>query len=167
MLASDYLEVGDDGIFDKPTFVSALRDLNTTDATFADWKMLMIDKDALWLFYSLTIKGTYKEQEIPPGPYRVSSAWVNRERKWLAIYYQQTAVKLPSAPPVGAAEPAKTAASPAAKMAETGPDPIANESWFGTQSRARTLMRLRLSGLLMPSKSNRTPFMTRPPLSAP
>jgi hypothetical protein len=138
MLASDYLEVGDDGIFDKTTFVNSVKDLNTTDATFADWKMLPIDKDTVLLLYNVTIKGTFKEQEIPPGPYRASSGWVNRNGKWLAIYYQQTAVKPPAAaPPPGASESAKTAASPAARTTEPGPDPIANEKlvWAAIKSK--------------------------------
>lgn len=127
MLASDYLEIGDDGSFDKTTLVADLKDLNTADATFADWKMLPIDKDAVILMYNVTIKGTFKGQEIPPGPYRASSTWVNREGKWLAIYYQQTAVKPPpSAPPPDPGETGKATATPAAKIADAGPDPIAN-----------------------------------------
>jgi hypothetical protein len=128
MLASDYLEIGDDGVFDKPTLVNYLKDLNTEDATFSDWKMLPINKDAVILLYNVTIKGTFKGKAIPPGPYRASSAWVNREGKWLAIYYQQTAVDTtpPPQPPV-ASGIAKASASPAAKIADTGPDPIANE----------------------------------------
>ena len=128
MLASDYLEIGDDGIFDKTALVNSLKDLSTSDATFADWKMLPIDKDAVILLYNVTIKGTFKGQEIPPGPYHASSAWVNRDGKWLAVYYQQTAVKPAAATPTpGASEPARAAASPAAKIAEPGQDPIMNE----------------------------------------
>jgi hypothetical protein len=128
MLASDYLEVGEDGVFDKTTLVKDVKDLNTSDATFSDWKMLSINKDAVILMYNVTIKGTFKGQEIPPGPYRASSAWVKRDGKWLAVYYQQTEVNTtPHPPPPGASQPAKAAASPAAKIAEAGPDPIANE----------------------------------------
>ena len=137
MLASDYLEVGNDGVFDKTALVKDLKDLNTLDATFADWKMLPIDKDAVILMYSVTIKGTFKGQETPPGPYRAASAWVNRDGKWLAVYYQQTAVKAPATPPPGASPAPKAAASPAAKIAEAGPDPIANEKavWDTFKSR--------------------------------
>jgi hypothetical protein len=138
MLASDYLEVGEDSVFDKTTLVNDLKDLNTSDATFADWKMLPISKDAVLLMYTLTIKGTYKDQEIPPGPYRASSGWVNRDGKWLALYYQQTAVKKsPGAPPPVATPTPKPAAAPAVKIAEAGPDPIANEKavWDAIKSK--------------------------------
>jgi len=135
MLAADYLEVGDDGIFDKTSLVNSVKDLDTSDATFADWKMLPIDKDAVVIMYQVTIKGTFKGQPIPPGPYRATSTWVNRDGKWLAVFYQQTAVNT-TPPPPGTIQPPK-AAGPSAKPAEAGPDPIANEKavWDAFRSR--------------------------------
>jgi hypothetical protein len=130
MLTSDYIEVGDDGVFDKAGIIADLKDLNLTDATFSDWKMLPIDNDAVILTYNATLKGTYKGKDLPPGPCRAASVWVNRDGKWLAFYYQQTLVKTnpPPPPPVAiAGKPEKAAATPAAKPAETGPDAIANE----------------------------------------
>lgn len=131
-LASDYLEVNDEGVFDKPGIVANVRDFSVTDVTYADWKMLAIDNDAVILTYSLNVTGTFKGEAVPPGPYRAAAAWVNRDGKWLAFYYQQTLLKpmpptsSPSSSP-SASKPEKTAASPAAKPAETGSDPIANE----------------------------------------
>src|SRR6266481_5308747 len=129
MLTSDYLEVTDEKVFDKAGIVADVKDFNLTDATFSDWKMLPIDNDAVILTYQTTVKATYKGAEVPPGPYRSAAVWVNRDGKWLAFYYQQTPVKtMPPMPP--SASPSKTegaAASPAAKPAETGPDPIADE----------------------------------------
>jgi len=128
MLAADYLEVGDDGNFDKATIVKDVKDLNTEDATFSDWKMLPINKDAVILLYSVTIKSTFKGQAIPPGPYRASSAWANREGKWLAVYYQQTAVdNTPPPPPPTPSTAARSSASPAAKIGETGAEATTNE----------------------------------------
>jgi hypothetical protein len=66
---------------------------------------------------------------------------VNRDGKWLAFYYQQTPVKkmppmAPAASP-SASKSDKTAATPAAKSAETGSDPIANEKmvWEAIKSK--------------------------------
>ena len=129
LLASDYIEVTDSGVFDKAGIVADVKDFNLTDATFSDWKMISIDNDAVILTYQTTLKATYKGEAVPPGPYRSAAAWVNRDGKWLAFYYQQTPVKpMPPAPP--AASPSKTekaATSPAATPAQTGTDPIANE----------------------------------------
>jgi len=130
LLASDYVEVTDEGVFDKAGIVKDVKDFNLTDATFSDWKMILVDNDAVILTYQVTLKGSNKGTDIPPGPYRAAAAWVNRDGKWLAFYFQQTPIKTMPAPPP-AASPAKTtektAASPAAKPAETGSDPIANE----------------------------------------
>jgi hypothetical protein len=131
ILTSDYLEVGDDGVFDKAGIIADLKDLTLTDATFSDWKMLPIDNDAVILTYSTNLKGTFKGEEIPPGPYHSVAVWVNRDGKWQAFFYQQTLSKpAPPPPPPPAATATKSekaAASPAAKPAETGPDPVANE----------------------------------------
>jgi hypothetical protein len=128
VLASDYLEVGDDGVFDKAGIIADLKDLNLTDAAFSDWKMLPIDNNAVILTYSTNLKGTFKGKDVSQGPYHSASVWVNRDGKWLSFFYQQTLVKpMPPPPAASATKPEKAAASPAAKPAETGPDPIANE----------------------------------------
>jgi hypothetical protein len=126
ILASDYIEVTDEGVFDKPGIIADVKSFDLTDATFSDWKMIPIDNDAVILTYQTTLKATYKGEAVPPGPYRSAAAWVNRDGKWLGFYYQQTPIKpMPPAPPA-ATKPEKTA-SPAAKPGEAGPDPIANE----------------------------------------
>lgn len=139
LLTNDYIEIGGDGVFDKAGVIAYVKDLALTDVTFSDWKLLPIDKDAVILMYQVTIKGTYKNVAFPPGPYRATSVWVNRDGKWLAIYYQETLAKT-APPPAPAASPAaKSAASPAAKAAAgtTGPDPTANEKmvWDAIKSK--------------------------------
>lgn len=130
ILASDYIEVTDEGVFDKAGIVKDVKDFNLTDATFSDWKMMAIDNDAVILTYQTTLKATYKGGAVPPGPYRSAAVWVNRDGKWLGFYYQQTPVK--PMPPAPASSPStskteKTANTPAATPAQTGTDPIANE----------------------------------------
>jgi hypothetical protein len=129
MLASDYIEVTDEGVYDKAGIIASVKDFNLTDATFSDWKMLLVDNDAVILTYNTTLKATDKGQEVPPGPYRSAAVWVNRDGKWLSFYYQQTPVKTMPPPPPAASpsKPEKAGATPLAKPAETGPDPIANE----------------------------------------
>jgi hypothetical protein len=130
MLASDYIEVTDEGVFDKPGIIADVKNFNLTEATFSDWKMIPIDNDAVILTYQTTLKATDKGADVPPGPYRSAAVWVNRDGKWLAFYYQQTPVK--PMPPAPASSPSpgktdKTAASPVATPAQTGADPIADE----------------------------------------
>lgn len=141
LLASDYIEVTDDGVFDKAGIVADVRDFNLTDATFSDWKMIPIDNDAVILTYQTTLKASYKGQEVPSGPYRSAAAWVNRDGKWQGFFYQQTMIKTMPPPPASASPTASktAAASPAATTtaATTGPDPIANEKivWDSFKSR--------------------------------
>lgn len=137
MLASDYIEVTDEGVFDKAGIIAVVKDFVPTDITFSDWKMLPIDNDAVILTYKLTLKGLEKGKEIQPGPQHAAAVWVNRDGKWLAFCFQQTPAKdTPPPPPANTSKAEKTAASPAAKAPETGPklgesglspDPIANE----------------------------------------
>jgi hypothetical protein len=127
MVTPDYLEVTDAGTMDKATSIAGMKDFDISDVTFADWKMLPVDKDAAIITYTVTLKGTYKGQAVPPGPYREASAYVNRNGEWVAIYYQETMSRPPMAQPSPAKESAKSANSPMAKAGEPGPDPVANE----------------------------------------
>jgi hypothetical protein len=130
MLDSDYIEVGDESASDKAAVLDYLKDLEITDVSFSDWKFMPIDNDAVLVTYNVTIKGSYKGKEVPPGPYRASAAWVNRAGKWLGIYYQETLAKKSIVPPMPATTPtAKNTPSPAAKTAEviTAEDPVSSE----------------------------------------
>ena len=68
MLASDYIEVGDESASDKTAVLDYLKDLEISDATYSDWKVMPIDKDAVLLTYNVTIKGSYKGRKFRPVP---------------------------------------------------------------------------------------------------
>src|SRR5437762_11967881 len=84
MITTDYLEVGGDGIFNKEEIIADLKNLTLNDYTISNSKMMVIDKDAFLLTYDVTIKGVYKNEAFPEGPYHAGSAWVNRDGKWQA-----------------------------------------------------------------------------------
>ena len=126
-LASDYVEVLDDGVHDKAATLAGIKDFDLSDVTFADWKMLPIDKDAVILTYTATVKAKFKGEAVPPGPFREAAAYVNRNGEWVTVFYQETLARTPQpAPSPAASQPAKQAASPA-KPGEPGPDVTANE----------------------------------------
>jgi hypothetical protein len=128
VLATDYLEVTDSGVFDKAGITAEIKDFILDDATFSDWKMLPIDDDAVALTYQLNMKGTFKGQPAPPGPYRAAAVWFKRDGKWVAIFFQQTMISTePPPPPARQPTPGKVEKPSPPKLAETGPDPIANE----------------------------------------
>ena len=126
-LAPEYIEVTDSGVKDTAATVADMSDIELSDVQFADWKMRTIDKDALLITYTVKVKGTFKGQPMPPGPYREASAYVNRNGEWLAIYYQETLTSTAPPPPTPAAGSAAKPAASAAKPAEPGPDATANE----------------------------------------
>ncbi|MDQ2973828.1 MAG: DUF4440 domain-containing protein [Acidobacteriota bacterium] len=128
MLAPDQLEVTSDGVNDKAASVASVREFEPSEVNLSDWKFLSIDKDAFLIIYTANTKGKYKGKEFPPITARSSSAWVNRDGKWLAIYHQECAVK-PAMTPAAAKSSAKAASSPAASpaMAVASADAIADE----------------------------------------
>jgi hypothetical protein len=137
-LASDYMEVLDDGVHDKAATLAGIKDFDLSDITFADWKMLPIDKDAVILTYTATVKAKFKGEAVPPGPFREAAAYVNRNGEWVSVFYQETLARTPQpAPSPAASQPAKPAASPAAKPGEPGPDVTANEKlvWEALKTR--------------------------------
>lgn len=134
MLATDYLEVLPDSVNDKAGTLTEVKDLEITDVTFSDWRMIPLDKDAALLIYNATIKGKFKGVAFPEGPYRSASGWVNRNGNWQAFYYQETLPKTaPSTLPTPAVSPTLTTSTPVASptaspsVATLPADPVERE----------------------------------------
>ncbi len=128
MLASDFVEVLDNGVHDKAAALTGVKDFDLSEVTYADWKMIPVDKDLAIITYTATVKAKYKSNDVPPGPYRETSAWVNRNGQWLAVFYQETAsVKGPPPPPPAEKKAASATPNTTTKPGETGADPIAND----------------------------------------
>jgi hypothetical protein len=124
-LAGGFINVEDDGVYDREGVIASMTDFDFADVTFSEWKMLTIDKDAVILIYNLNEKATYKGHAIPSGPYRAAAAYVNRNGQWLAIYYQQTLVTPAPSPLLTRNQ--TNGGSPESKAGETGADAVANE----------------------------------------
>jgi hypothetical protein len=126
-LTPEYVEIHDSGVKDTAATLADMKDTEISDVTFADWKMTKIDKDLVLITYTATVKGTYKGEVFPAGPYRDAAAYVNRNGEWQAAYFHETVVSTAPPPPSPANKPAASPAAANAKPAETGADPIANE----------------------------------------
>jgi hypothetical protein len=139
-LLPDYYGVTATGVSDMSQSLVGMKDTELSDVTFGDWKLTTIDKDAVLLTYTATVKGTYKGKPVPNGPYYEASAYVNRNGEWMNIYYQETLeqkMPMPAASPTKPAPPAKAGGSPMAKPAETTDDVAANEKlvWESIKSK--------------------------------
>lgn len=130
MLADDFILVVDDGIHNKADTVKSVSSFDLTDTTMSDSKVLMLDKDAAVVYYTLVMKGTSNGQQLSDKPSRASTAWVNRNGKWVAVYHQESEVRPPQPPPPASNKPAAKS-SPggmeAMPMACTNDDATARE----------------------------------------
>lgn len=139
MLASDYLEVNSGGVFDKAATLAATKKGTLSDVSFSDWKILPIDKVAVLITYAASFKGTLDGKAFPASSLRASSAWVNRDGKWLSIFHQETDIKPP--PPLAADKAAgastSSPATTAVAVVTSGTDPVANEAivWHSLKSK--------------------------------
>jgi hypothetical protein len=126
MLADDQIEVLPEGVMDKASSISGVKEFEPSDLTFTDWKFLSIDKNAFIVAYTVAMKGKYRGKEFPEESARASSAWAYRGGKWVAVFHQETQVAKPMPMPAKPAT-AKAGPSPAPSTATTGPDVEANE----------------------------------------
>jgi len=125
MLADDFVYVSEDGIYGKAGTVDGIMGVAPTDISLADWKVVMLDKDAAVVTYTVSLKGTSGGKPIRETPVRAGSLWANRGGKWVGVFHQDTTVtEMPST-----SKESKPAPSPAV-VKSTEPvadDPVARE----------------------------------------
>jgi hypothetical protein len=135
IMANDGIYVSHHGILDPAGTINETKELELTDLSFSDWKVLPIDKDAVLVTYTANINGRIKGMPLVSSHVRSSTAWVNREGKWLAIYHQDSEAK-PGPTPAANKPPASSKPSPM-PATSTSSDPIADEKiiWDAIKSR--------------------------------
>lgn len=116
MLADDFVYVSSDGVHDKAGTVNGIKMMEPMEATFSDWKTVMLDKDTVAVSYTITLKGTGGGQAASVPPVRGGSVWANRGGKWIGVFHQDTEVE---EPPPGS----NTADNKAATTVATGTPP--------------------------------------------
>ncbi|HLA09347.1 MAG TPA: nuclear transport factor 2 family protein [Pyrinomonadaceae bacterium] len=133
MLANDQIEVTQTGVSDKAGTLASVRKLEFTEVNFSDWSFLPVDNNLVVTTYNVAVKGKMDGKDIPTDTMRGSTAWVNRDGKWQAIFHQESPVRTGAPPPATPAASPKAGASPTAQASTTtGSDPIANEKVIWT-----------------------------------
>jgi hypothetical protein len=117
-LTDDHLAVLADAVHDKASVLDGIRQLDLTDYSLADAKVLKLDADAAVLIYTSTIKATYQGKPLPDTPSRDGNVYVKRGDRWLSAFRQETAA---------APAPAATA-SPAAHSNSAASNTNANSN---------------------------------------
>jgi uncharacterized protein (TIGR02246 family) len=80
------------GPMSKAQQLASLSDLNLSEYAAVKLQVRFLSKDVALVTYWLTQKGTFKGKEVPPQNY-ASAVWVNRNGKWLEVFYQDTPVQ--------------------------------------------------------------------------
>ncbi len=94
LLSEDFVNVDDDGITTgRSEVVKLTSNLNLTDYSLEESKVVMLSKDVALLTYKATEKGSSKGQDLPSKPFYMSSAYVKRGGKWVNVFFQETLAK--------------------------------------------------------------------------
>ncbi len=136
MLDEGAILVTGDGVHNKPGIVEGVGGFVPKDLIFSDWKFLPIDRDVALITYRAKFAGTADGQEVPAESQYATTAWVNRNGKWLVVYHQDSGViERPAPPPPDIQTPASP--TPAASPGATSSDVEANEKlvWDALRNR--------------------------------
>lgn len=98
LLATDFMEVEPDNVYDKTASVKGVSMFNASKAVLSDFKTVNINPDAAIVIYSVANPGVF------PGQERHSSIWVNRNGKWMGLFHHggTPVVKAPATPQASA-----------------------------------------------------------------
>jgi len=137
-LAPEQIEVTEEGVVDRAGTLESVKSVDFMEVNFSDWRVVNLDPDLVVTTYKVSVKAKQKEKELPLTDFRDSSAWVNRDGKWQAIFHQSTRILNMPPPPPPTSSPAKSA-SPAvtSSPASTTSDVIANEKMVWDLFRAK------------------------------
>jgi ketosteroid isomerase-like protein len=91
LLADDFINVNDTGVYDKAGTVKGIQGEVATDITLSNFKLLKVDEDAAAITYDVAWTGTH-EGKSQTVNLRASSAWAKRGQRWYAILHQGTPV---------------------------------------------------------------------------
>ena len=69
--------------------LKGLGDFKFSKYEISELKVKTLTKDVALESHQATIKGAYKEKEVP-SPVIVTTVWVKRDGKWLQTWYQET-----------------------------------------------------------------------------
>jgi hypothetical protein len=86
--ADNFSAVYSDGVKDINQEVEGVRNVDLKDYSLTDMKVVFPNKDTAVLTYKVTVKGSFKGEDIS-GVYYASSVWVNQGGKWLAILHTE------------------------------------------------------------------------------
>lgn len=93
MLADDYAGVFDDGIHNKNTEITGLKQMSFSSPVFQDMKVIWVDKDAAIVTAIVSAEATTPDGKTAPFKSRTSTVWAKRGKDWLIVYHADMPAK--------------------------------------------------------------------------
>ena len=90
LLAEDYTEITDDGVFDKAHLLAYLKDVAISRYSLTVFNVKQLTGDAVLLVYQVSEAGDYKGSAFQ-ADYNCASLWVKRGETWQNVHFQETA----------------------------------------------------------------------------
>ena len=89
LIAPGAASVDDGGYMTVADFIKVFDQVKVDIQTPTDVKVLTLGPTAAIVIYTLTQKGMFQGQPLPPTVY-ATTTWVNRGGKWLAMFHQES-----------------------------------------------------------------------------
>jgi len=91
LLAEDFTEVIDDGVFDKVGILAYLDNVQLLSYSPGNFKAKKITPDVVLLIFQVTEDGKYKGHDFH-AENNVASLWAKRDGKWQNVHFQETPI---------------------------------------------------------------------------
>jgi hypothetical protein len=91
LLAEDYTEIIDDGVFDKANLLAYLKDVTLSRYSLTGFKVKKLAPNAVLLVYQASEVGEYKGSGFQADN-NVASLWIKRGKAWQNVLFQETSV---------------------------------------------------------------------------
>jgi hypothetical protein len=92
LLAEDYTEIIDDGVFDKAHLLAYLKDVTLLRYSLTGFKVKKLAGNAVLLVYQVSEAGEYKGSGFQADN-NVASLWMKRGGIWQNVLFQETALR--------------------------------------------------------------------------
>lgn len=89
LLAEDFTEITEDGVFDKAQILANLDHLKVTSYSPRNVRAKKLARDAVMLIFQVTVEGNYSGHNFHAES-NAASLWMQRGGKWLNVHFQES-----------------------------------------------------------------------------
>lgn len=88
-LAATFVSVTASGTGDRAATLEHWKQLSLEEYAMGEVQVTPSGDDAI-VTYTVSVKGSYAGQPLPPGPYRVMTVWQKQKKDWAAVAHTST-----------------------------------------------------------------------------